>query len=119
MVATEPIRIQKLLSQQGICSRRECEEWIRHQALKINDKVATLGDRATVNDVFELRGNTLKLHREQKIKRQVLAFYKPRGVECTLKQEEASKTLADYNFGGRFFSIGRLDKDSQWSTSYD
>lgn len=112
MAKLEPIRIQKLLSQQGICSRRECEGWIRSQWLKINGKTASLGDRATVNDTFEVKGKPLKLSLGKKINKQVLAFYKPRGVECTLKAEEASQTLADYDFGGRFFSIGRLDKDS-------
>ena len=108
----EKIRIQKLLSMKGICSRRQAETYLREGRLSINDQQATLGDKASHEDLIALDGDILEFSAEEK--KVVIAFFKPKGVECTMSRIEGSKTLADYDFGvGRVFCIGRLDKDSQ------
>jgi len=105
------MRIQKYLSQKGICSRREAESYIREGRLKVNGKLATLGDRAKEGDQFMVDG--LKLEIPETVERVVLAFNKPKGVETTLAQSRENKTLIDFDFGvGRVFPIGRLDKES-------
>jgi len=107
---TEPIRVQKYLSQKGICSRRQAEAFIREGRLNVDGKKLTLGDRVIPGSLILLDGAPLDIPDE--VEPVLLAFYKPRGVETTLKALEGSKTLADFDFGGRVFPIGRLDKDS-------
>lgn len=107
---SEKIRIQKYLSQKGIFSRRECESYIRAKRIAINGELATLGDRVNDTDVIWMDGEALAI--KKTIERRVLAFYKPVGVESTLKAEYESETLADFDFKGRVFPIGRLDKNS-------
>lgn len=107
-----PVRVQKFLSQKGICSRREAEDCIRQGRLKINGKTATLGDKAIDGDILTLDGTQLAIPTE--VQHVVLAFNKPMGVETTLSvSPEGNKTLLDFEFGvGRVFPIGRLDKNS-------
>lgn len=106
----EEVRLQKFLSQQGFFSRREAENMIRKNRLTINGKLATLGDRVSIEDVICLDGNCLEFSKN--IKKIVLAFYKPRGVESTWEKDLETKTLAHYDFKQRVFNVGRLDKDS-------
>ncbi len=107
---TEKIRIQKFLSQKGVFSRRETEKLIREKRLKINGKIVKLGDRVLNNDIISIDNQPINI--KKTIKRKVIAFYKPKGVESTLKPMLDIKTLADFDFGARVFPIGRLDKDS-------
>lgn len=107
-----PVRVQKFLSQKGICSRREAEGAIRQGRLKMNGKTVTLGDKAREGDSFTLDGRVLDIPTE--VQHVVLAFNKPVGVETTLSvSPEGNQTLLDFEFGvGRVFPIGRLDKNS-------
>lgn len=107
---TEPIRVQKYLSQKGVCSRREAENWIRKGRLSVDGQVLTLGDRVLPGCPIMRDGQVLDIPEE--VEPVLLAFYKPRGVETTLKKIEGQKTLADFDFGSRLFPIGRLDKES-------
>ncbi len=107
---TEKIRVQKYLSQKGICSRRQAETYIRAGRLSVDGDVLTLGDRVLPGTLIMMDGAPLDIPDE--VAPVLLAFYKPRGVECTLKPLEGLKTLANFDFGGRVFPIGRLDKDS-------
>ena len=106
-----PVRVQKYLSQKGICSRREGESYIREGRLTINGRKVSLGDKAKSGDKIYLDGKSLDI--PEAITRVVLAFNKPKGIETTLSTESTNKTLADIDFGvGRVFPIGRLDKES-------
>lgn len=105
-------RLQKFLSEQGICSRRAGEDLIRAGKIVIDDRVAVLGDKVSGSEAILINGKKLKV--KDNIKRIVLAWHKPVGVEVTLQTSDNNKTLADYDFGvGRVFPIGRLDKDSR------
>ena len=105
------LRLQKYLSEQGFCSRRKAEELIRQKKILINGAFVTLGDKVSDTDVIVINGEKLIPRKKPSI---VLAFHKPKGVECTLSKRENTKTLVDFNFGkDRFFPIGRLDKDSR------
>lgn len=107
-----PVRLQKYLSQKGVCSRRQAEDYIRAGRLSVNGQKSRLGDRVTPGDMIMLDDVVLDLPAE--VSRVVLAFNKPKGVEVTLSQSaEGNKTLLDFDFGPqRVFPIGRLDKDS-------
>ena len=91
---TEPIRIQKYLSQKGICSRRQAETFIREGRLNVDGKKITLGDRVIPGSLILLDGAPLDIPDE--VEPVLLAFYKPRGVETTLKAIEGSKTLVNF-----------------------
>ncbi len=107
----EETRIQKYLSQHGVCSRREAEDLIKKGGIKVNGEVITLGRKITVSDKIEINGKSLQVKKPKKI---IIAFHKPKKVECTLKKMPSMRTLADYIFsGGRVFPIGRLDTDSR------
>lgn len=107
---TESIRVQKYLSQKGICSRRQAEIYIREGRLSVDGTQLTLGDRVVPGALIFMDGAPMDIPEE--VAPMLLAFYKPRGVESTLKAIDKTKTLADFDFGGRVFPIGRLDKDS-------
>lgn len=107
----EKIRLQKFLSEQGVCSRRAAEELIRKGKITIDGEKAQLGDRVLGAEMIMVDGQKVKS--QVRPSQKVLAYYKPAGVECTFRSEPEIQTLANIDFGERVFSIGRLDKDSQ------
>lgn len=104
----DPIRLQKFLSQKGVCSRRMAEEFIVAGKILINGKKAVLGNKVTDADEVQVNGKVISGENE----RVYFRFYKPKGVQCTLKYLEGKKTLTMFNFGTRVFPVGRLDQDS-------
>ncbi|PID69946.1 23S rRNA pseudouridine synthase F [bacterium DOLZORAL124_38_8] len=107
----EPIRLQKFLAQQGFGSRRNAEQLISDKKVIINGTVAQLGDKVQGNERIFVEGKKVK---PIKHKKKIVAFYKPVGVECTMKSSAETETLADFDFGFfPVFPVGRLDKDSQ------
>lgn len=106
----EKIRLQKFLSSQGYCSRREAENLIRNGRIVVNDKVSILGDHIDGSEVILIDGEKLKI--KKNIAPAVYAFHKPEGVESTLRKDPHIVTLASFDFPGRVFNIGRLDMGS-------
>lgn len=106
----ETIRLQKFLAQHGFGSRRGCEVFIEKGQVLVNGKKAKLGDKVVGNEEISVNGKKISQAIE---KEKIFAFYKPRGVECTMKQLPDCYSLYDFDFGTkRIFSVGRLDKDS-------
>lgn len=104
------MRLQKFLSQQGICSRREAEAMILAQKILINGKIALVGDRVDGSETILINGKKLIVRDPEKI---VLAWNKPIGVEVTFDNSHGGKTLKSFDFGPeRVVPVGRLDKDS-------
>ncbi len=104
------MRLQKFLSQQGVCSRRETEELIAKKKILINGVLAQLGDQVDGSEEILLHGKKLKV---REIKTKVLAWNKPVGVEVTFENLHGGKTLRAFDFGpDRVVPVGRLDKDS-------
>jgi 23S rRNA pseudouridine2605 synthase len=110
---TPPQRIQKVLAQVGIGSRRSIETCITAGRLRVNDHVARLGERIGVYDEVRLDGRLIRLHRlSQAGTCRVLACYKPAGVICSRRDEAGRPTIFEQlprAFAGRWVSIGRLD----------
>jgi 23S rRNA pseudouridine2605 synthase len=104
-------RIQKILAQAGISSRRKAEDLIVEGLVTVNGKVAKLGDKAeSGKDAIKVKGKLL-----QKPKGLVyLVFHKPKGVICSLTDPDSRPTLATYltALKTRVFPIGRLDFNS-------
>ena len=112
MNSTVLIRINKYLSQTGRCSRREADKLIEQQRVRINNKVAVVGDKITEKDQIYVDGE--ELIKNSKNQRIYLAFNKPRGIVCTTDKKREKDNIIDYiNFPTRIFPIGRLDKLSE------
>ena len=104
------IRINKFLSESGFCSRREADRFIQEGMVKVNGRLAVLGDRVSSTDKVYVK-NKLILRRKKKI---YLAFYKPRGIVCTSDAKREKNNIIDYiDYPERIFPIGRLDKLSE------
>lgn len=107
-------RLQKLMSMAGISSRRGAEEMIRAGRVRVNGKVATVGDGADLAvDVVEVDG--VKLNSKAMQARVYYAIYKPRNVLAskTERHDDERKTVHQFvPYKGHLFSIGRLDADS-------
>ena len=105
-------RVQKILAQAGIASRRKAEELIVEGAVTINGKVAKLGDKADLQaDAIKVNGKLLR-QTEAPI---YLAFHKPRGVISMMVDPQGRPTLSDYlgKIRTRVFPVGRLDFNSE------
>lgn len=107
----EPERIQKLLARAGLGSRREIETWIEQGRIKINEKIAGLGDKITGHEKIKLDNNLLRLNLNPQ-KTRVLMYHKPAGLVCTRKDPEGRPTVFQQHrllASKRWIMIGRLD----------
>jgi 23S rRNA pseudouridine2605 synthase len=106
------VRLQKLMAQAGMGSRRHCESVISAGRVRVNGTVARLGQRANlVLDVVTVDGNKLQIASLTYIK-----LYKPKGVlSSTADELKAGRTtIIDLvNFKGHLYPVGRLDKQSE------
>ena len=104
-------KLQKVLARAGIGSRREMERWIEQGRVKVNDKVATIGDRVSDKDKIKVDNKFISQGRTQ-VTQRVIAYHKPIGEVCTRDDPEGRKTIYS-NLpklkSGRWISIGRLD----------
>ncbi|MEK6916754.1 MAG: pseudouridine synthase [Nanoarchaeota archaeon] len=100
-------RVQKIMSNNGFCSRRKAEEFIEDGRVMVNGKVISLGDKASVEDVITIDGK--KLEKREMI---YVKFHKPVGCVTALN-DRYEKTIMDYiKIKERVFPVGRLDKDT-------
>ena len=108
----EKIRIQKILSDRGIASRRKAEELITQGKVKVNGKIAMLGDKADpANDKITVNGRKVVA-----VKKKVyIMLHKPRGYVTTMSDEMGRKCVAELveSVGRRVYPVGRLDRDSE------
>lgn len=103
-------RLNKYLSEAGVCSRREADRLIEGGKVSVNGKAAEPGMKVGDSDVITVDGKRVA-GREKKV---VLAFYKPVGVVCTEKDRHAQVTIRDvFDYPVRVTYAGRLDKDSE------
>src|SRR4051812_35258736 len=103
-------RVQKILAQAGIASRRKAEEMITDGLVTINGKLAKLGDKADLTaDAIKVKGKLLRSNAKEA--HVYYAFYKPRGVISMMADPEGRPTLAEYlgKVHARVFPVGRLD----------
>ena len=105
-------KLQKVLAIAGIGSRREMERWIEQGVIKVNGKVATIGDRVSAGDKLQCKGRLIKNPLARTFRRRVILYYKPVGEVCSAKDEQGRKTVFDalprLN-KGRWIMVGRLD----------
>lgn len=106
---TEKIRLNRFLSDAGLCSRREADRLIEQGKVIVNHEVAVMGQKVTIDDVVEVNGKVISRDEEQI----VIAFNKPVGVECTTDTENPDNIVDYIGYPKRIYPIGRLDKRSQ------
>jgi 23S rRNA pseudouridine2605 synthase len=106
-------RLQKLISQAGIASRRAAENLIQEERVTVNGRIARLGDKADLShDVVKVDGRALKPQTEFVY----VLLYKPHGVVSTNKRQpqEKRRIVRDLiPLEGHLFTVGRLDADSE------
>lgn len=107
-------RVQKLLSQAGVASRRASEEIIKQGRVRVNGKVITIGDKADpAKDEIEVDGQKLRF---DSIKKVYYVFYKPQNVLSTnaANPDDDRPTVREVlPLDGHLFPIGRLDAESE------
>lgn len=105
-------KIQKMLANAGLGSRRQIETWIDAGRITVNGKTATIGDRMTYLDKVCVDGREIKLQKSITQKTRVLLYHKPEGELCTRHDPEGRPTIFDrlpMIRNSRWISVGRLD----------
>lgn len=108
------IRIQKVLSDNGITSRRKAEEMIVKGRIKVNGHPAKLGQKVNpVKDLISIDGDNLQIRK--KIEKYYILLNKPRGYITTQSDEMGRRCVADLmsDAPAKVYPIGRLDKNSE------
>jgi len=104
-------RLNKYISESGLCSRRAADRYIEQGNVYINGRKAKIGDKVIFGDVVVVNGQTIEpKEAENSI---LLAFNKPVGITSTTEPGVKSNIVDYVNHSERVFPIGRLDKDSQ------
>lgn len=103
-------RLQKVLANRGLASRRKIEQWISAGRIKVNGKLATLGLRVELSDRIEVDGRKLEI--EESVRTRVLIYNKKEGEICSHDDDQGRRDIYQ-NLpaleGGKWISIGRLD----------
>ncbi|MBT8146060.1 MAG: 23S rRNA pseudouridine(2605) synthase RluB [Gammaproteobacteria bacterium] len=105
-------KLQKVLARAGFGSRREMEKWIEAGRVKVNGRVASLGDRVGRDDRIIVDGKKLAFQGKDKERSRVLLYNKPEGEICTRSDPEGRPTVFDRLprvKHGRWIAVGRLD----------
>ena len=105
---SEPVRLNKYLSEAGVCSRREADRLIETGLVTVDGQRAQTGMRIVPGQVVKV-GNKVVSKQDEMI---VLAVNKPRGIVCTEERRERDSIVRFLNYPVRVTYIGRLDKDS-------
>ena len=103
------MRLNKYISETGVCSRREADKWIDAGRVTCNGQVATLGTRVDDGDEVCVDGEPIGAKKKQIY----LALNKPVGVTCTTEAHIEDNIIDLVGYPERIFPIGRLDKDSE------
>ncbi len=105
------MRLNKFISESGLCSRREADRYIAAGNVFINGKRATIGDRVFPGSKVMVNGNMLEPREEKNTI--IIALNKPVGVTSTTESNVEGNIVEYINHSQRIFPVGRLDKDSQ------
>ena len=102
------MRINKFITQAGVCSRRQADQLIKEGRVLINNQKASLGDQVAESDQVKVSGKIIKPV-SQKI---YLAYHKPVGVICTTDLSKKDNIIERVQVRERVFPVGRLDVES-------
>lgn len=104
------IRLNKYLSEAGVCSRREADRLVEAGRITIDGRKAELGDRVLDGETVAVDGKTVR----RKDKKVILAVNKPVGIVCTTSDKDRAVNIVELvQYPVRVYPVGRLDKDSE------
>ena len=103
------MRLNKYISETGVCSRREADKWIDAGRVTCNGNPAALGTQVGEGDVVCIDGQPIGAKKKQIY----IALNKPVGVTCTTEAHIEDNIIELVGYPERIFPIGRLDKDSE------
>ena len=103
------MRLNKYISETGVCSRREADKWIEAGRVTCNGQLAALGTQVADGDEVCIDGAPIGAKKEQIY----IALYKPVGITCTTEAGIEDNVIDLVGHPERIFPIGRLDKDSE------
>ncbi len=110
----EKIRLQKIIADSGVCSRRKAEEMIEHGRVKVNGRPVKLGDKADPSkDLITIDGEPVRFVKKKPLR--YIMLNKPRGYVTTMSDELDRRNVTEL-LGGvneRVYPIGRLDRNSE------
>jgi len=111
----EQIRLNKYLSEQGVCSRREADRLMEAGKVTVDGHVAAMGEKVTGQETILCNGKGIgKAAGGKKIKPVLLIVNKPRGVVCTTSDKDRALNVVELvKYPARVYPVGRLDKDSE------
>ena len=106
------VRLQKFLAESGVASRRKSEELIEQGKVKVNGRLAMIGDKV------DPKKDTITVSGKKIVKTKTYTYvvlHKPRGFITTMSDEKDRKCVAELikDVEGRVYPVGRLDKDSE------
>ncbi len=104
-------RLQKVLANAGLASRREIEKWIEAGRIKVNGKIAILGTRVSERDKIFIDDKAVYLN-DLTVNHQTIAYHKPTGQICSRSDPEGRDTVFSHLpklKNQRWISVGRLD----------
>lgn len=105
------MRINKYLSTSGYCSRRAADDLIKQKKVKINDRIASLGDEVLGDD--EVFVNGTKIANKEDESKIILLYNKPPGLICSTSSKDGETVFDNIDYPKRLFYAGRLDKESR------
>lgn len=103
------VRINKYLSEAGVCSRREADRQAAEGNITVDGETAQMGTRVFPGQTVLFKGKPIKKEEEMIL----LAFHKPAGIVCTAEKREKANVIDYINYPKRIYPVGRLDKDSE------
>lgn len=105
---TEPVRINKYLSEAGVCSRREADRMIESGKVTVDGIPAEMGTKVLPGQRVCVNGKPVRMEEEEIL----LVVNKPIGIVCTTAEFDKDNIVDFLNYPKRVYPIGRLDKDS-------
>lgn len=107
----ETVRLNKFLSEKGICSRREADRLVDEGKVMVNGVCAVMGQKVSSADEIVVDGKKVST---KQVKPVLIAVNKPAGIVCTTARFEGEKNIVDMvKYSTRIYPIGRLDKESE------
>ncbi|MCE9662229.1 23S rRNA pseudouridine(2604) synthase RluF [Halomonas sp. M5N1S17] len=111
MAFSSSTRINKFISESGMCSRREADRYVEQGNVFLNGKRAKTGDQVFPGDEVKVNGQLIEPQEAEDLV--FIALNKPVGIVSTTEPSEKDNIVDFVKHGVRIFPIGRLDKDSQ------
>ena len=103
------MRLNKYISETGVCSRREADKWIEAGRVTLNGQPASLGTQVADGDEVRVDGDSIGV----KKKPVYIALNKPVGIICTTEAHIEDNIIDHVGYPERIFPVGRLDRDSE------